>query len=150
MSHPDVTGPAGPAGPVGPADPVEPVGLAGLAGLAGPAGPAGQTALAERPERPERPEAEGTAGEGAPLSGDSLRVWLAGALSTACDGEISAQEILDSDTSFVAMGVTSIATIRLVDAIEAELDIMIDFGGDSWFLQDLDSLTAYLDGLTRS
>jgi len=76
-------------------------------------------------------------------------VWLAGALSTACDGELSAQEILDSDSSFVAMGITSIATIRLVDAVEAELDIMIDFGGDTWFLQDLDALTAYLTDLTR-
>ncbi|MER5647399.1 phosphopantetheine-binding protein [Streptosporangium sp. NPDC002524] len=126
MSHPDVAGPAGQA------DPVEPVVSAVSTG---------QTALAERPE--------GTTGEGVPLSGDSLRVWLAGALSTACDGELSAQEILRSDSSFVAMGITSIATIRLVDAIEAELDIMIDFGGDTWFLQDLDALTTYLTDLTR-
>ncbi|WP_436760536.1 acyl carrier protein [Streptosporangium sp. V21-05] len=119
MSHPDVAGPAGQA------DPVEP---------AVTAVPLGKTVLAERPE--------GT-------SGDSLRLWLAGALSTACDGEISAQEILDSDSSFVALGITSIATIRLVDAIEAELDIMIDFGGDTWFLQDLDALTTYLTDLTR-
>ncbi|MGS2646491.1 phosphopantetheine-binding protein [Streptosporangium sp. G12] len=121
MSHPDVAGPAGPV------EPVE---------------PAGQTAPAER--------AGGTTGTGVPPSGDSLRTWLAGALSTACDGEPSAQEILDSDSSFVAMGITSIATIRLVDAIEAELDIMIDFGGDTWFLQDLNALTAYLTDLTRS
>ncbi|GAA4193485.1 hypothetical protein GCM10022252_36460 [Streptosporangium oxazolinicum] len=127
MSHQDV---AGPAGPTGLAEPAE------------PAGPAGQAAVAER--------AGGTAGEGAPLSGDALRLWLAGALSTACDGELSAQEILDSDNSFVAMGITSIATIRLVDLIEAELDVMIDFGGDTWFLQDLDALTAYLTDLTRS
>ncbi|WP_440067193.1 phosphopantetheine-binding protein [Streptosporangium sp. OZ121] len=124
MSHPDGAGPAGPA------EPVE------------PAGPAGQTAPAGR--------AGGTTGTGVPLSWDSLRTWLAGALSTACDGELSAREILDSDSSFVAMGITSIATIRLVDAIEAELDIMIDFGGDTWFLQDLNALTAYLTGLTRS
>ncbi|MEU4404794.1 acyl carrier protein [Streptosporangium sp. NPDC023963] len=112
-----------------------------VAGPAEPAGPAGRAAAVDR--------AGETAGEGDPLSGDSLRVWLAGALSTACDGEISAREILDSDTSFVAMGVTSIATIRLVDAIEAELDVMIDFGGDTWFLQDLDALTAYLTDLTH-
>ncbi|MEU8383813.1 hypothetical protein [Streptosporangium sp. NPDC048865] len=127
MSHPDVTGPAGSTGPVEPDV------------------PAGRTALAERAEL-----AGGTTEAGAPLSGDSLRAWLAEALSTACDGEPSAREILESGSSFVAMGVTSIATIRLVDAIEAELDIMIDFGGDTWFLQDLDALTAYLTDLTRS
>ncbi|MGJ6962498.1 acyl carrier protein [Streptosporangium sp. G11] len=115
--------------------------VAGPAGPVEPAGPAGQTAVAER--------AGEARGEGVPLSGDPLRLWLAGALSTACDGEISAQEILDSDTSFVAMGITSIATIRLVDIIEAELDVMIDFGGDTWFLQDLDALTAYLTDLPR-
>ena len=31
--------------------------------------------------------------------------------------------------------------VRLVDAIEAELDVFIEFGGDTWFLKDLDSLT---------
>lgn len=132
MSHQDVAGQAGQAGLTG---------QAGLADPVEPAVPAGRTGLVER--------AETATGEGAPLSGDSLRVWLAGALSTACDGEISAREILGSDSSFVAMGITSIATIRLVDAIEAELDIMIDFGGDTWFLQDLDALTTYLTDLTR-
>ena len=79
-----------------------------------------------------------------------MREWLAGALATACDGEVSAEEILRADSPFVALGITSIAMVRLVDAIEAELDVFIELGGDTWFLKDLDSLTNYLTGLVRT
>ena len=117
------------------------------------AGPAGQRDPRKSPVPAGRPRWSSGPGERrggcAPFRG-LLRLWLAGALSTACDGELSAREILDSGNSFVAMGITSIATIRLVDLIEAELDVMIDFGGDTWFLQDLNALTAYLTDLTRS
>ena len=72
--------------------------------------------------------------------GTPMREWLAGALATACDGEVSAEEILRADSPFVALGITSIAMVRLIDAIEAELDVFIELGGDTWFLKDLDSL----------
>jgi hypothetical protein len=121
MSHPDIAGSI---------DQVDQAGSAGQAGAADAIGSA--------------------APEGISPSGTPMREWLAGALATACDGEISAEEILGADCPFVALGVTSIAMVRLVDAIEIELDVFIEFGGDTWFLKDLDSLTSHLTGLVRS
>ncbi|MCW2876487.1 MAG: hypothetical protein JWQ95_587 [Sphaerisporangium sp.] len=74
----------------------------------------------------------------------SLRRWLAGALAEACDGEISATEILGADCSFVALGVGSLSMVRLIDAIETGLDVEIEFDGDAGFLEDMDSLVSHL------
>ncbi|MFC4584867.1 hypothetical protein [Sphaerisporangium corydalis] len=81
-------------------------------------------------------------------AGTGLREWLAGALSEACDGEISAQEILGARCSFVALGVGSLSMVRLIDVIESGLDVEIEFEGDAWFMEDLDSLVTYLSGLS--
>lgn len=115
------------------------------------AGSAGQVGQVDQVGADSAADAIGSAGaEGISPSGTPMREWLAGALATACDGEISAEEILGADCPFVALGVTSIAMVRLVDAIEIELDVFIEFGGDTWFLKDLDSLTSHLTGLARS
>ncbi|MEV6861518.1 hypothetical protein AB0M44_11010 [Streptosporangium subroseum] len=145
MSHLDIAGSVDQVDQAGQAGQVDQAGSAGQAGQAnqvdqvGVAGSVGAT------------DAIGSAGtEGISPSGTPMREWLAGALATACDGEISAEEILSADCPFVALGVTSIAMVRLVDAIEIELDVFIEFGGDTWFLKDLDSLTNYLTGLART
>ncbi len=80
----------------------------------------------------------------------ALRRWLAEALSEACDGEVSSSEILGADCSFVALGVGSLSMVRLIDAIESGLDVEIEFEGDAWFMEDLDSLVGHLRGLTRA
>ncbi|WP_405139748.1 hypothetical protein OG589_23985 [Sphaerisporangium sp. NBC_01403] len=97
-------------------------------------------------------------GDQAPASGRAvgpsdeaaLRRWLAEALSEACDGEVSASEILGAGCSFVALGVGSLSMVRLIDAIESGLDVEIEFEGDAWFMEDLDSLVGHLQGLTRA
>lgn len=75
-----------------------------------------------------------------------LREWLAETLSGCCDGQITAAEILAADCSFVALGVDSLALVRLIDAVEMELDVPIDFAGQAGFLVGLDSLAGYLEG----
>ena len=158
MSHLDIAGPVDQAGSVDQIDQAGSAGQAGQAGRAGQAGQAGQVDQAgsagqvgQTNQVDQVGAVESSAGtEGTSPSGTSMREWLAGALATACDDEISAEEILSADCPFVALGITSIAMVRLVDAIEIELDVFIEFGGDTWFLKDLDSLTSYLAKLADS
>jgi acyl carrier protein len=75
-----------------------------------------------------------------------LKRWLAETLAGATDGELSAAEILGADCSLAALGIGSLTLIRLVDAIEAELDIEVELDGQPWFLSDLDALERYVAG----
>lgn len=74
-----------------------------------------------------------------------LREWLAETLARCCDGEITAAEILGADCSFVALGVGSLALVRLIDAVETELEVPIDFSG---FPDDLESLAVHIESST--
>jgi MbtH protein len=73
----------------------------------------------------------------------SLRDWLATALEKASDGQLTAAEVLAADTSFVAVGVTSLTMVRLIDVIETELDVIVDMD-DPRVLEDLDSLVDHI------
>ncbi|GAA4579442.1 hypothetical protein GCM10023194_05110 [Planotetraspora phitsanulokensis] len=73
----------------------------------------------------------------------TLREWLATALEKASDGRLTAAEVLGADTSFVAMGVTSLTMVRLIDAIETELDVIVDMEQPA-VLEDLASLAGHL------
>ena len=68
-----------------------------------------------------------------------IRAWLAGAVSQASDGLLTPGDVATAGCSFVAMGVSSLATVRLVDAIELEYDVTVDFTQHA--LEDLDTLT---------
>ncbi|MFI6485644.1 acyl carrier protein [Nonomuraea sp. NPDC050663] len=70
-----------------------------------------------------------------------MRQWLAQALSRCCEGRLSADDIMAADCSFLAMGVDSIAMVRLVDAVECEFDVILD----GRFPEDLDALAALLE-----
>jgi MbtH protein len=72
-----------------------------------------------------------------------IRAWLAEALSAASDGELTAAEVLAADCSFPAMGVPSLAMVRLVDAIEAEFGVILDFS-DGEAMESLDTLTTFV------
>jgi hypothetical protein len=69
-----------------------------------------------------------------------LRIWLADAVSRACDGEVSAADVL-SGASFLELGVTSLAKLRLLDDVEGGLQVTID---DLTCLDALDSLEGHL------
>jgi acyl carrier protein len=84
------------------------------------------------------------------LDGAALRRRVADMVAVASDGEITSEEVLRSTGSFTALGVTSLTTLRLLDAIEEELGVEIDLGGDVDFLDSLDSLVnEILDVLSR-
>lgn len=73
----------------------------------------------------------------------ALRQWLAQALAECCDGTVSADRILAADCTLAALGIGSLALVRLIDVVESELNVVLDLDGDTWF-RDLDSMTAYL------
>ncbi|MBP0454258.1 acyl carrier protein [Kitasatospora sp. RG8] len=70
---------------------------------------------------------------------------LAGIVSDASDGELSAAELLaDADTPFVALGIGSLAQLRLVDAVETRYEVFLDLDGDGDFLRSLAALAEHL------
>ena len=75
-----------------------------------------------------------------------LRQWLARTIAQCCDGAISAEEILVADCTVAAMGVDSLALVRFIDAVESELDVLVELDGDLW-MRDLDSIAGYIGGL---
>lgn len=71
-----------------------------------------------------------------------IRAWLAGAVSQAGDGLLTPDDVATAGCSFAAMGVSSLATVRLVDAVELQYDVAVDFTQDA--LKDLDHLTEFI------
>lgn len=71
-----------------------------------------------------------------------LRERLAELISQACDGDPGVAEILAADRTLPALGVTSLAYLRLIDALEVEFDIELD--PDPASLDTLDGLARYI------
>ena len=78
-----------------------------------------------------------------------LREWLALRIAQCCDGAISTGEILEADCTLAALGVGSLALVRLIDVIESELGVLVELDGDLW-MSDLDTMAEYLGNLTTS
>ncbi|WP_207621047.1 acyl carrier protein [Streptosporangium minutum] len=77
-----------------------------------------------------------------------LAARLAGMISTACDGRLTSEEILASGASLSALGVTSLALLRLIDAVEDEFDVALDLGGGAPYLDSFPLLVGYMDART--
>ncbi|WP_371483893.1 acyl carrier protein [Kitasatospora sp. NBC_00315] len=76
-----------------------------------------------------------------------LRGALAELSAEACDGELSAAELLAvADSPFFAVGVGSLAQLRLLDAVESRYGVFFDLGGPTGFPESLDALVRYLAG----
>ena len=73
-----------------------------------------------------------------------IRTFLVKAVSEASDGRLTPAEVAAADCSFVAMGVSSLATVRLVDAVDLEYGVAVDFSQNA--LHDLDTLTEFIAG----
>ncbi|WP_066937567.1 acyl carrier protein [Microtetraspora fusca] len=71
-----------------------------------------------------------------------LRERLAELVSRASGGELAAADVLASDRSLPALGVTSLVYLRLIDAIEVEFGCDVDLDGP--FLDTLDGLADHL------
>ncbi|MDF5754039.1 acyl carrier protein [Spongiactinospora sp. TRM90649] len=80
---------------------------------------------------------------------ERVRERLAELVATATDGEVTADEALTARVPLSALGVTSLAQMRLIDAIEREFGVDVDFSDESLAtLDDLGLLTDYVNGRT--
>jgi hypothetical protein len=75
---------------------------------------------------------------------------IAGMISVACEGRLTPEEILGSDTSLSVLGVTSLAVLRLIDAVEEEFDVLLDLGGSAAYLDSFPLLVGYVDAMLAS
>lgn len=82
-----------------------------------------------------------TAGTGAR---SALRGRVAELVSGATEGEVTETEILADGGSLTALGVTSLAFLRLIDTVEEEFAIILDLDGPFRFLDDLDGLVDHI------
>ncbi|MGC0419978.1 acyl carrier protein [Embleya sp. AB8] len=80
------------------------------------------------------------------MSTGALRERVAALIAQVSDGEVSAREVLETDGSLTAAGVSSLTFLRLIDALEGEFDVFFDLDADLDFVEDLDTL---VDRLTR-
>jgi MbtH protein len=72
-----------------------------------------------------------------------IRQDLAALIEKVSDGQLAAAEILAADDSFVALGLSSLALVRLIDAVEAEFGVEMGPGSEA-ALGDLAQLTTYI------
>ncbi|MGC5011951.1 acyl carrier protein [Streptosporangium sp. DT93] len=79
---------------------------------------------------------------------DALALKIADMISTACDGRPTAQEILASDGSLSALGVTSLGLLRLIDAVEEEFDVPLDLDGEAAYLDSFPLLVGHVAART--
>ncbi|WP_181019610.1 acyl carrier protein [Nonomuraea typhae] len=74
-----------------------------------------------------------------------IKERLAELVAECSDGEISAQEALTAGVPLSALGMTSIAQLRLIDAVESEFGVEIDLTDEGVaLLDDLDALAGRL------
>lgn len=60
------------------------------------------------------------------MTREDLRQAVAAAVVTASDGQLSMSEVLAEKQSLTALGVTSLAYLRVIDAIEMEHGVYLD------------------------
>jgi hypothetical protein len=65
-------------------------------------------------------------------------------VTDASDGEVTAEQVLAADCTLPALGVTSLAQIRLIDAIERYFGIDIEPDSDVFYLGGIRVLAGYL------
>ncbi|MFI6498507.1 phosphopantetheine-binding protein [Nonomuraea typhae] len=74
-----------------------------------------------------------------------IKERLAELVAECSDGEISAREALTAGVPLSALGMTSIAQLRLIDAVESEFGVEIDLTDEGVaLLDDLDALAGRL------
>ncbi|MET9068572.1 acyl carrier protein [Streptosporangium sandarakinum] len=97
-------------------------------------------------------EARETGGSGSPADA-GLAARLARMISDACDGRVTPAEILATGASpgasLSALGVTSLALLRLIDAVEEEFDVVLDLSGGAAHLDSFPLLVGHVAEGTR-
>jgi acyl carrier protein len=69
---------------------------------------------------------------------------IAGLVERASDGLISAAEALKPDTDLQELGLSSLAFLQLVDAIENKLGVYVDLEEDIQFMRTVAGITRYV------
>ncbi|GAA3583106.1 hypothetical protein GCM10022419_076070 [Nonomuraea rosea] len=78
---------------------------------------------------------------------ERLRRVLAEMIADVSEGRVSAEEALAGRHSLSALGLTSLARIRLIDLIEDTFDIDVDLNGDLSSAEHVAPLAAAVSGL---
>ena len=78
---------------------------------------------------------------------ERLRRMLADMISQVSEGEIGTEDALAGDYTLSALGLTSLAQIRLIDAIEDTFGVEVDLSGDLAVFERVDTLADHLAGL---
>lgn len=78
-----------------------------------------------------------------------LKRTLAEMIAEVSDGEIGAEDALAADHTLSALGLTSLARIRLIDAIEDTFGVEVDLSGDLAVFERVDTLADHVAGLLR-
>jgi acyl carrier protein len=73
-----------------------------------------------------------------------LRQDLADMFASASDGEVRAADVLAAGHSLSALGLTSLARIRLIDAIEDTFGVDVDLSGDLSSFKSVDTLATHV------
>ncbi|MFB7946261.1 phosphopantetheine-binding protein [Kitasatospora phosalacinea] len=80
----------------------------------------------------------------APAAPGPLRLRLAESVALACDGTVAASEVLASTGSLAALGVGSLALLRLADALEEEFGVFLDLDDGALHTDGFDGLVSQL------
>ncbi|WP_174187628.1 acyl carrier protein [Nocardia barduliensis] len=75
---------------------------------------------------------------------DSLTKTVADLVATATDGTVDADTAQRSEQTFADAGMTSLAFLRLVDALEIRYGVEIDLENDLDHLRTVTAIVAYL------
>jgi acyl carrier protein len=75
-----------------------------------------------------------------------LRGTLARMIADASDGAVTAEQALAGNHSLAALGLTSLALLRLIDAIEDAFGVDLDLGADSSSFDSVGALADHLAG----
>lgn len=78
------------------------------------------------------------------MSATELRHRLIELIQQATDGAVGPEDALVDGASLSALGLDSLGLLRLIDAIEAEYDVDVEFGTGRLSPDSLDSFVDYL------
>jgi len=78
---------------------------------------------------------------------ERLRRMLADMIAQVSEGEIGTEDALAADHTLSALGFTSLARIRLIDAIEDTFGVEVDLSGDLAVFERVDALADHLAAL---
>jgi hypothetical protein len=79
------------------------------------------------------------------LTRAGLRQRIAELVVTACDGEVDVDQVLGAG-SLVLIGVGSLASLRIIDAVETEFGRPLSIDDDPSFLDSVDGIAEHLLG----